>query len=73
MQEMPAAVGLFDVAESLLHGAKQAIGGEGVSQSPLKDKAFSTFLDQNPLFELQREMRFASDTEAKPGRAMKRR
>jgi hypothetical protein len=27
-------------------------GGEGVSQSPLKDQAFSTFLDQNPPFEL---------------------
>jgi len=33
-------------------------GGESVSQFPLKDKAFSTFLDQNPLFELRREMRF---------------
>jgi hypothetical protein len=28
-------------------------GGEGVSQSPLKDQAFSTFLDQNPPFELR--------------------
>ena len=28
-------------------------GGEGVSQPPLKDKAFSTFLDQNPPFELR--------------------
>jgi hypothetical protein len=28
-------------------------GGESVSQSPLKDKVFSTFLDQNPPFELQ--------------------
>jgi hypothetical protein len=27
-------------------------GGESVSQSPLKDKAFSTFQDQNPPFEL---------------------
>jgi hypothetical protein len=25
-------------------------GGEGVSQLSLKDKAFSTFLDQNPPF-----------------------
>jgi hypothetical protein len=30
-------------------------GGEGVSQSPLKDKAFSTFLDRNPPFELRPE------------------
>ena len=30
-------------------------GGESVSQSPLKDKAFSTFLDQNPPFELPPE------------------
>ncbi len=28
-------------------------GGESVSQSPLKEKAFSTFLDQNPPFELR--------------------
>src|SRR6266481_2267923 len=28
-------------------------GGESVSQSPLKYKAFSTFLDQNPPFELR--------------------
>jgi hypothetical protein len=28
-------------------------GGEGVSHPPLKDKAFSTFLDQNPPFELR--------------------
>jgi hypothetical protein len=33
-------------------------GGESVSQSPLKYKAFSTFLDQNPPFELQPEMEF---------------
>jgi len=34
-------------------------GGEGVSQSPLKDKAFSTFLDRNPPFGLRRrKMRF---------------
>jgi hypothetical protein len=30
-------------------------GGEGGSQSPLKDRAFSTFLDQNPPFELPPE------------------
>jgi hypothetical protein len=37
-------------------GAKnRANGGESVSQSPLKGKAFSTFLDQNPPFELPPE------------------
>jgi hypothetical protein len=30
-------------------------GGESVSQSPLKDQAFSNFLDQNPPFELPPE------------------
>jgi hypothetical protein len=30
-------------------------GGGSVSQSPLKDKAFSTFLEQNPPFELRPE------------------
>ncbi len=33
-------------------------GGESVSQSPLKDRAFSTFQDQNPPFELRRKMGF---------------
>ena len=33
--------------------AKSCGGGEGVSQPPLKEKAFSTFLDQNPRFELR--------------------
>ncbi len=33
-------------------------GGEGVSQLALKDKGFSTFLDQNPPFELRPEMGF---------------
>jgi hypothetical protein len=37
------------------------IGGESVSQSLLKDKAFSTLLDQNPQFELRPEIDFASD------------
>jgi hypothetical protein len=36
-------------------------GGEGVSQSPLKDQAFSTFLDQNPPFELRRKLAFRSN------------
>jgi len=33
-------------------------GGEGVSQSPLKHKAFSTLLGQNLPFELRRKMGF---------------
>ena len=33
-------------------------GGESVSQSLLKDKAFSTFLGQNPPFELRRKLAF---------------
>jgi hypothetical protein len=33
-------------------------GGEGVSQSPLKGKAFSTFLGQKPPFELRRKLAF---------------
>ena len=34
---------------------------ESVSQPPLKDKVFSTFLDQNPPFELRPEWGFVSD------------
>jgi len=30
-------------------------GGEGASQSPLKDRAFLTLLDQNPPLELRPE------------------
>jgi hypothetical protein len=41
-------------------------GGEGVSQSPLKDKAFSTFLDQNPPFELPPENGISPSTKACP-------
>ena len=33
-------------------------GGEGVSQLPLKDKAFLTFLSQNPPFELRPKTAF---------------
>jgi hypothetical protein len=36
-------------------------GGESVSQSPLKDQAFSTFLDQNPPFEPRQKWDFAFD------------
>jgi hypothetical protein len=40
---------------------EQCCGGESVSQSPLKDKAFSTFLDQNPPFELPQKRNSALD------------
>jgi hypothetical protein len=43
-------------------------GGEGVSQSPLKDQAFSTFLDQNPPFELRPENGISPSTKACPAR-----
>ena len=45
---------------------EQCGGGESVSQSPLKDQAFSTFLDQNPPFELPPENRISSSTKACP-------
>lgn len=35
---------------------EQCNGGESVSQSTLRDKAFSTFIDQNPPFELRPEI-----------------
>jgi hypothetical protein len=41
-------------------------GGESVSQSPLKDQAFSTFLDQNPPFELLPENGISPSTKACP-------
>jgi len=41
-----------------LRAGQAKAGGEGVSQSPLKYKAFSTFLDQNPPFELRPKMGF---------------
>jgi hypothetical protein len=40
---------------------QSAAGGESVSQSPLKDKAFSTLLEQNPPFELRPNPAFASN------------
>jgi hypothetical protein len=39
-------------------------GGERVSQSPLKDQAFSTFLDQNPPFELLPENGISPSTKS---------
>jgi hypothetical protein len=41
-------------------------GGEGVSQSPLKDQAISTFLDQNPPFELPPENGISPSKKAFP-------
>jgi len=41
-------------------------GGDGVSQSPLKDKVFSTFPDQNPPFELPSENGISPSTKASP-------
>jgi hypothetical protein len=41
-------------------------GGESVSQSPLKDQAFSPFLDQNPPFELPPENGISPSTKACP-------
>src|SRR5712691_9990378 len=39
-------------------------GGESISQPPLKDKVFSTFLDQNPPFELRSEIGVSPPTKA---------
>jgi hypothetical protein len=41
-------------------------GGEGDSQSPLKDRAFSIFLDQNPPLELRPENGISPLTKARP-------
>jgi hypothetical protein len=38
---------------TIKYAGEQRGGGEGVSQSPLKDKAFLTFSDQSPPFELR--------------------
>jgi hypothetical protein len=40
---------------------EQCCGGEEVSQLPLKNKAFSIFLQQNPPFELRPEMAFSPE------------
>jgi hypothetical protein len=45
---------------------RRQIGGESVSQSPLKDQAFSIFLDQNPPFELPPENGISPSTKACP-------
>jgi hypothetical protein len=41
-------------------------GGESVSQLPLKDKAFSTFPDENPPFELPPKNGISPSTKAFP-------
>jgi hypothetical protein len=46
-------------------------GGEGVSQSRLKDQAFSTFLDQNPPFELPPENGFRLRKKPVPSRNLR--
>ena len=56
-----AFVALFIVLLSVRtigYRGEQCSGGEGVSQSPLKDKALSTFVDQNPPFQLRAKMEF---------------
>jgi hypothetical protein len=44
-----------------LDTVERQCGGESVSQSQLKDKAFLTFQDQNPPFELPEKGHFAFD------------
>jgi hypothetical protein len=59
--------GYFSVGwETAANDCEHRFGGEGVSQSPLKDQAFSTFLDQNPPFELPAENGISSSTKACP-------
>jgi hypothetical protein len=41
-------------------------GGESVSQSPLKDQAFSSLSDQNPPFPLRPENGISPSTKARP-------
>jgi hypothetical protein len=50
------------------YGELEFGGGESVSQSPLKDKAFSIFLDQNPPFELLAENGISPPPKACPAR-----
>jgi hypothetical protein len=47
-----------------LDTVEKQFGGESVSQSLLKDKAFSTFLNQNPPFELPPENGISPSTKA---------
>jgi hypothetical protein len=46
-------------ARTIGYKGEQCSGGEGVSQSPMKDKAFLTFLGQNPPVELRRKLAFS--------------
>jgi hypothetical protein len=64
-----AFVVLLVVAPSLCtigYKEEQSSGGESVSQSPLKDNAFWTFLDQNPPFQLPPENGIPPSTKAYP-------
>jgi hypothetical protein len=54
-------MGLVNFGEGRRSAAQKAAGGESVSQSPLNNKAFSTFLDQNPPFELPPKWNSAFD------------
>jgi hypothetical protein len=49
---------LMSLFYSDLAAFPRVFGGEGVGQLPLKDKAFLTFLGQNPPFELRRKLAF---------------
>ena len=54
---VPLLIVLLSV-RTIGYRGEQCSGGEGVSQSPLKDKTFSSFLGENPPFELRRNMEF---------------
>src|SRR6266566_3503009 len=56
-----ASAGQLSKYENLPYVSRVGAGGESVSQLPLKDKAFSTFLDQNPPFELPPKWNSAFD------------
>ena len=56
---------VHNVTYDLLRGHGVTTTGT-VSQSPLKDNAFSTFLDQNPPFELRPENGISPSTKACP-------
>jgi hypothetical protein len=55
--------------ETIGYKEEQCGGGESVSQSPLKDKVFSTFLDKNPRFGLRPKNGISSSTKASPPNA----
>jgi hypothetical protein len=59
----PEAIGGQPSKNRHLHYISIGYGGESVSQPPLKDKAFSTFLGQNPPFKPRPKMGFRSRQE----------